>query len=103
MTQIVDIRNCDDPRDAIHRACHRLAEGDLVALPTETLYLIVANPLSSKGVEKLVALQSDARRTLLLKSCFELWDYAPQMPVQADKLSRRGWPGPLAIGLDQSI
>jgi L-threonylcarbamoyladenylate synthase len=103
MTQIIEIRNSDDPRDAIHRACHRLAEGDLVAFPTETVYLIVANPLSSRGIEKLVALQPKGRRTLLLKSCFELWDYVPKLPNFADKLSRRGWPGPLTIAMNDSL
>ena len=102
MTQIVDIRRCDDPRDAIHQACHRLAEGDLVAFPTESVYLIAASPLSNKGMEKLVHLQPEGRRTFLLKSCFELWDYAPNMPSNADKLSRRGWPGPLTIALKKS-
>ena len=102
MTQIVEIRNSDDPRDAIHRACHRLAEGDLVAFPTETVYLVVANPLSSRGIERLVALQPEGRRTLLLKSCFELWDYVPKLPNYADKLSRRGWPGPLTIAMNRS-
>ena len=103
MTQIVEIRRSDDPRDAIHRACQRLAEGELVAFPTETVYLVAANPLSSKGIEKLTALQPNGRRTLLLKSCFELWDYAPHMPTYADKLSRRAWPGPLTIALNRSI
>jgi tRNA threonylcarbamoyl adenosine modification protein (Sua5/YciO/YrdC/YwlC family) len=99
MPQIVEIRRSDDPRDAIHRACHRLADGDLVAFPTETVYVVVASPLSSTGMEKLVALQPDSRRTVLLKSSFELWDHAPRMPVIADKLSRRAWPGPLTISL----
>ena len=99
MAQIVEIRSSDDPRDAIHRACHRLADGDLVAFPTETTYLIVANPLSPVGVKRLVALQPAARSTLLLKSCFDLWDYAPQMPSHADKMSRRAWPGPLTIAM----
>ena len=103
MTQIVEIRRSDDPRDAIHRACHRLADGDLVALPTETVYVIVANPLSSGGVEKLVALQPDCRRTLLLKSFFQLGDYVTDLPVFADRLSRRGWPGPLTIALNKSV
>ncbi|HEY0982964.1 arsenate reductase/protein-tyrosine-phosphatase family protein [Schlesneria sp.] len=103
MSQIVEIRRSDDPRDAIHRACHRLAEGDLVAFPTETVYLIVANPQSPEGVEKLVSLESQAPRTLLLKSHFELWDYVPKLPANADKLARRGWPGPLTLGLNQSL
>lgn len=103
MTQIVDLRNSDDVRDAIHRACHCLAEGELVAFPTETVYVVVASPLSAAGVKRLIALQPDARRTLLLKSCFELWDYAPQMPANADKLSRRAWPGPLAVALPRTM
>lgn len=103
MTQIVDLRNTDDPRDVIHRACHRLAEGDLIAVPTETAYIIVANPLSSTGIKKLATLQPGARRTLLLKNCFELWDYVPQLPVLADKLSRRAWPGPLTVALNKKI
>lgn len=102
MTQIVELRSSDDPRDAIHRACHRLAEGDLVVFPTETVYTVVANPLNPQGVEKLVALQPNGRRSLLLKSCYELWDYAPSLPSFADKLSRRAWPGPLTIALKTS-
>src|SRR5476651_2160317 len=102
MTQIVDIRSSDDPRDAIHRACHRLAEGDLVAFPTETVYLIAANPLSTGGVEKLVRLQSPSRRTLLLKSCFELEDFADRVSAYGDKLARRAWPGPLTIAIHQT-
>ena len=103
MTQIVDLRSNDDVRDAIHRACHRLAEGDLVAFPTETVYVIAANSLSTSGVRKLVAIQPDTRRTLLLKNCFELWDYVPTMPTHADKLSRRAWPGPLTVALPRTM
>ena len=103
MTQIVNIRSIDDPRDAIHRACQRLSEGDLVAFPTETVYLIAANPLSPSGVRKLVELQLGGRRSLLLKSSFELRDYVPKLPPDADKLSRRGWPGPLTLALDRNL
>lgn len=103
MTQIVEIRRCDDPRDAIHLACQRLAEGELVAFPTETVYVVAASPLHSRGVEKLVELQPEGRRTLLLKSCFELWDYVPDLPECADKLSRRGWPGPISLAFDRSL
>jgi tRNA threonylcarbamoyl adenosine modification protein (Sua5/YciO/YrdC/YwlC family) len=101
MTQIVDIRRCDDPRDAIHLACQRLAEGELVALPTETAYLIAASSLSSSGIQKLGQLRPEDRRALLMKSCFELRDYVPDIPVFADRLSRRGWPGPLALALER--
>ena len=103
MTQIVDVRGCDDLRDEIHRACHHLADGELVVFPTETAYLIVSNPLSTAGLKKLVRLQPEGRRVLLLKSCFELGDYVPQMPKSVDKLSRRGWPGPLTLAIKSPL
>lgn len=103
MTQIVDVRRCDDLRDEIHRACHRLADGELVVFPTETAYLIVANPLSPTGLQKLVELKPDGRLVLLLKSCFELGDYIPEMPANIDKLARRGWPGPLTLAIKSSL
>lgn len=103
MTQFVDVPRCDDLRDEIHRACHRLADGELVAFPTETSYVVVANPLSPVGMTKLVELQPEGRRILLLKSCFELGDYVPHMPTFVDKLSRRGWPGPLTVAVNLSL
>lgn len=103
MAQMVDISRSEDPRDAIHRACHCLAEGNLVAFPTETVYVITANPLNPSAVAKLVALQPESRRALLLKSPAEIWDYVPQLPVYGNKLSRRGWPGPLTIALEREF
>ena len=35
---VIDIRNAEDARDVVHRAVQALAEGQLVALPTETVY-----------------------------------------------------------------
>lgn len=102
MTQTVDFSHNDDPRDAIHRACHRLADGDLVAFPSETVYLLAANPLSAGGVKKLVDLQPNGRLALVLKTPAEICDYAPAIPDYADKLARRGWPGPLIIALPRS-
>ena len=47
MTQIVEIRTADDPRDVIHCACQLLAEGQLVAFPTETTYVAAAGSLGT--------------------------------------------------------
>ncbi len=103
MPQVVEIRNADDPRDVIHRACQFLAEGQLVALPTETAYIVVASSLSEPGVQRLQSLlvgremPSGGRAALILKSAEEAHDYLPNMPVAADRLARRAWPGPLTM------
>lgn len=101
MTQIVEIRNAEDPRDVIHRACQLVAEGHLVAFPTETTYVAAASSLSEPGVERLRTLSNDA--VLALKSSEEAHDYVPQMPRAADKLARRAWPGPLTMEFEPAV
>jgi protein-tyrosine phosphatase len=48
MAELLKLREAEDPRDVIHRAVHRLVEGQLVALPTETTVVVAANSLSHK-------------------------------------------------------
>jgi protein-tyrosine phosphatase len=105
MPELVDIRNADDTRDVIHRAVHLLAEGKLVAFPTETAYVVTALSLQKDGIEKLKAagdVKSTAPRPLLIKSAHEALDYVPNMPALGRKLARRCWPGPVTIGFDVS-
>jgi protein-tyrosine phosphatase len=102
MTQIIEIRSADDPRDVIHRACQLLAEGKLVAFPTETAYVAAAGSLSDAGVERLRSVSSGSA-VLALKSPYEAHDYVPNMPAAANKLVRRAWPGPLTIQFETSV
>ena len=96
MPQIVEIRKADDPRDVIHRVCQLLAQGQLVALPTETAYVVVASAASELGVQQLKSL-SKGQVILILKSAEEAHDYVPRFPIAADRLARRAWPGPLTM------
>jgi tRNA threonylcarbamoyl adenosine modification protein (Sua5/YciO/YrdC/YwlC family) len=99
MSTVVDLRKTDDPRDAIHRAVHLLAEGHIVAFPTETAYAPCVNALSTKAVQKLVASagKPGSHPTLMLKGFHEAIDYVPDMDVLAQRLARRCWPGPVTL------
>ena len=96
MTQIIDLRSAEDPRDVIHRAVQLLAEGNLVVFPTETTYIAAASALSETGISRLRPV-ANGDVVLSLKSPEESHDYVPNMPPAADKLTRRAWPGPLTI------
>ncbi len=39
---VIDLQDVEDQRDVIHRAVQALAEGQLVAFPTETVYGVAA-------------------------------------------------------------
>ena len=52
---VIDLRSTDDWRDVVHRAVQALAEGGLVALPTETVYGLAASALDEQAVCRLTA------------------------------------------------
>jgi protein-tyrosine phosphatase len=100
---IVDVRAADDWRDVVHRAVQALAEGKLVAFPTETVYGLAASALDETAVERLVAVKG--RKTghpfaLAIKSADEARDYVPDLSPLARRLARRCWPGPITLVVD---
>lgn len=105
MSNVVDIRKVDDPRDVIHRAVALLAEGELVAFPTETFYAVAAHSLKPDAVQKLREATNGAvprRYSLAIKGSQEALDYVPCMPELGRRLSRRCWPGPVTLRFEST-
>ena len=98
---VIDLRRADDARDVVHRAVQALAEGRLVAFPTETDYVIAASGRCGAAVaalERLVGRRADEPAlSLVPRSADEALDWAPRMPAVARRISRRCWPGPVAL------
>jgi|688.fasta_scaffold03099_19 tRNA threonylcarbamoyl adenosine modification protein (Sua5/YciO/YrdC/YwlC family) len=98
---VIDLRRTDDPRDVVHRAVQALAEGRLVAFPTETDYVVAASAREAAATARLreTAAERDGEPplTLVLRSAAEALDWAPRMTPIARRLSRRCWPGPVAM------
>jgi protein-tyrosine phosphatase len=100
---VIDLRTADDPRDVVHRVVQALAEGKLVALPTETVYGVAANALNERAVERLATIKGRPETTpftLAIKSADSAWDYVPRMTPLAERLARRCWPGPITLVLE---
>lgn len=102
---VIDLQNAEDRRDVVHRAVQALAEGGIVAVPTETVYGLAASALDEQAVARLVAIKGrDPSKplTLAIKSGDEAWDYVPNLCPLAQRLARRCWPGPVTLVLDGS-
>ncbi len=101
---VIDLKGSEDPRDGIHRAVAALAAGQLVAIPTETVYGLAASALSLDAVQRLLDVKHRDRRplTLAIKSADDALDYVPSMSPLAFRLARRCWPGPLTMVLNDS-
>lgn len=94
---ILEFRKSDDPRDVMHRACEHLAEGGLVAFPTEALYVVAGSPLIEGVAARFAAAGVEPGAVLGLRVPEELSDYVEPTPSLASKLARRCWPGPVTM------
>lgn len=99
----INLQTADEPRDAIHRTVQALAEGKLVAVPTETVYGLACSALNEKAVARLARLKQRTAGhpfSLALKSADDALDYVPNLSPLAARLTRRCWPGPVTLVLD---
>lgn len=93
-----------EPR-LIQKAALCLQRGELVAFPTETVYGLGANALSSKAIRKIfIAKGRPADNPLIVHIAKkkQLYDLVQSVPPAAEKLIKKFWPGPLTIILRKS-
>jgi protein-tyrosine phosphatase len=100
MPEVLDWRSAADPRPLVHRAARALAEGEVVAFPTDTVYALAASALIPEAVEKLLLMKKrgdDRPLTLAVRGAGEALDWAPDMSPLGRRLARRCWPGPVTL------
>lgn len=107
MMEVLPWRSAASPNDVLRRAAAVLAEGGLVAFPTETVYGLAANALRPDAVARL--LQSKGRPidkplTVALPDAAAALEWVPGLSPLGRRLARRCWPGPVTLvfgaGLD---
>jgi protein-tyrosine phosphatase len=102
---LIDVRTAEDTRDVVHRAVQALVEGQLVVLPTETIYGVAALALNEAAVQRLRAAKGRKGGhplPLAIRSAEEALDYAPDMSPLFRRFARRCWPGPVTLVVDDS-
>jgi tRNA threonylcarbamoyl adenosine modification protein (Sua5/YciO/YrdC/YwlC family) len=102
---VIDLQNAEDWRDVVHTAVQTLAEGGVVAMPTETVYGLAASALDEDAVGRLLVMKERMTAkplTLAIKSADEARDYAPDLCPLGRRLARRCWPGPVTLVVDDS-
>lgn len=85
---------------SLAEALARLARGELVAYPTETVYGLGADPFQPAALERLLAAKgrgAERGLSLLVADAGALARWAPGLPAAARRLAARFWPGPLTL------
>ncbi len=92
-------------RTAVERAAELLRAGELVALPTETVYGLAANAFDENAVAKIFQAKGRPAQNPIIvhvgnlemaQRCVADW------PAMAEKLAKAFWPGPLTLVLRRS-
>ncbi len=84
--------------EALLKASELVLKGEVVAIPTDTLYGLAADPTRREPVKRL--LQMKGRRIpvpILARSKEEAFSLCRDVPEEAEELARMFWPGPLTL------
>ena len=88
-----------EAREAVHKA---LASGLVVALPTDTVYVLAVDPFVPGAADRLFEIVERSREQdlpVLVASVWQALNLATAVPDTSRKLMDRCWPGPLTVVL----
>ncbi|MCF4097885.1 threonylcarbamoyl-AMP synthase [Maritalea sp. P4.10X] len=100
----------EEPRDStqmvkIEQAARILQAGDVVAMPTETVYGLAGDASRDDAVVKIFETKSRPRFNPLIVHCatIEMVETIAMFPPLARKLADKYWPGPLTMVLPKHV
>jgi L-threonylcarbamoyladenylate synthase len=100
-TRVAQANNVVSPSpEAILRAVELLREGQLVGLPTETVYGLAGDGLNPAALARIFEVKQRPLFDPLILHFADMagaFDLAEQIPTAARELAQRFWPGPLTI------
>ena len=98
MMETITIRKTEE----LKLAAELLKSGQLVAVPTETVYGLAGNGLDEQAVEQIYEVKGRPAvkpLSLMVPDVSAMERYCEAVPPQAHTLAKRFWPGPLTIVL----
>lgn len=93
------------PSPAVEQAVKALAAGQVVAVPTDTVYGLAADPFSTGGADRLFLLKRRPREMelpVLVADEEQALSLATAVPDAARRLMAAFWPGALTVVLPRS-
>jgi L-threonylcarbamoyladenylate synthase len=99
-TDLVEVDTEEPQPEAIERAAAAIRRGKVVAIPTDALYTLVADPFNLRavaGVFRAKGREFQRSLPLLVADAIAAEDLASELNNRFFILARRFWPGPLTI------
>jgi L-threonylcarbamoyladenylate synthase len=99
-TDLIEINPDQPTSEAIERASAALRRGKVVAIPTDSLYTLVADPFNLRAVNRVfLAKGREIHRSLplLIGDITMAEELSKDLSNRFFLLARRFWPGPLTL------
>ena len=83
----------------IKEAVKKILEGEIVFIPTDTVYGIIASPYNDKAIKKIFSIKKRSANNSLILLCSN-YKMAKKYAVfnkTANNLKKKFWPGPLTL------
>ena len=99
-TELIEISLESPAPEPLERAAEAIRAGKVVAIPTDSLYVLAADPFSLRAVAAVFdakGRQLDRSLPILVNSLQMAEDYAASLTSRFYLLARHFWPGPLTI------
>lgn len=99
-TDLIEIKQDEPSEAAITRAADVIRSGGVVAIPTDALYCLVADPLNLHAVGKVFAAkgrESVRSLPLMVSDIMMAEDLVKETSSRFYLLGRKFWPGPLTL------
>jgi L-threonylcarbamoyladenylate synthase len=99
-TDLIEIDPEQPGVEALERAAAHIRRGDVVAIPTDTLYVLVADPLNLSAVGRVFAAKGRSPNQslpLLVSDLLMAQELAKEVTARFYLLARHFWPGPLTV------
>jgi L-threonylcarbamoyladenylate synthase len=99
-TDLIEIDPEKPASEAIERAANAIRRGQVIAVPTEALYMLMADPLNLHAVGKVFAAKGrEPQRSLplLVSGIFMAEELVKELNSRFYILARHFWPGPLTL------
>jgi L-threonylcarbamoyladenylate synthase len=99
-TDLVEINTEDPQPEALERAAAAVRRGKVVAIPTDALYTLVADPYNLRavtGVFQAKGREPHRALPILIRDSMMAEELASELNNRFFILARRFWPGPLTV------
>jgi L-threonylcarbamoyladenylate synthase len=93
-------------RDALNEAAKWIRAGGVVAIPTDTMYGLAADPFNAAAVERVFTIKGRAAERalpLIAADTEQIVAHLGRLSDAGERLAERFWPGPLTLLVDAPL